>query len=76
MTTSFRSESIRKIKRNKTPPITLRGIVGRTAMLEMKNELYFVQEGDSLATGRITYIYPDSVIIEFEDKKETLRVRK
>ena len=65
----------RKTKRDKTPPITLRGIVGKTAMLEMKNELYFVQKGDSLATGRITYIYPDSVIIEFEDKKEVLKVR-
>lgn len=62
--------------RDKTPAITLRGIVGKTAMLEMKNQLYFMQQGDSLGGGKLVSVYRDSLIIDFKTKKDTLRVRK
>ncbi len=64
----------RKIKRDKTPPITLRGIVGKTAMLEMKNKLYFVQEGDSLNCFLIQNIYPDSLQLRSGDGDTFLKV--
>ncbi len=66
----------KKKKQNSTAKIILQGIVDRTALIEIENELYFVQRGDSLANdGMITNVFPDSVIIEFEDKIEILKVK-
>jgi len=45
-------------------------------MLEMQNQLYFLQQGESLAGGRLIAVYRDSLIVDFEVKKDTLLIRR
>jgi len=48
--------------------------VVKTALMEHKNSLYFVQEGDGLDDAQIVSVSPDSVIIKNIIKKKILKV--
>jgi hypothetical protein len=66
-------EEKKQVKKD-TPKISLQGIVGKTAMLNYNNELYFVQKGDSLMDYRIVRIYPDSLQLKSSEEQINLKV--
>lgn len=52
----------------KIPMLTLQGIVGKTAIVKYKNELYFLEDGDSLFQFTILKVYNDSVRYNIKNK--------
>jgi hypothetical protein len=67
-----KKEPVKEKKRNQQN-IKFRGIIESTAIIEYNNEIYFIQEGDSLEFGKIIFIHSDSVKINHFDTNIILK---
>ena len=67
-----KKEPVKEKKRNQQN-IKFRGIIESTAIIEYNNEIYFIQEGDSLEFGKIILIHSDSIKINQFDTNIILK---